>query len=624
VELNILPTKNKFQLSESTIIESSGKIVVPILLGKTTVEAEVYIVKTEAPFIIGNKLLRQEKIEVSVMEDSMTINKHKINLHPLTSGQLTLWWDFELHKLRNLPEQHQWVQQKLQQQQQHQQLRQQQKQQHQQNGYDNYSRNQGQNQDQTQEQYQNQGQNNFQRNLMNKPAGSRRIQPMKPTAGKTGFDNNSKTTNHGINIDIKNGFEETSPENAIKESITSMKPASKFKRDGYDREPQQNFQNNQQQHWQQNHLYEHQQHKQVDNNEEWFHTHQHEKTLPAQIYQENTAVKTGCDKYSQIFNHEIHTAVKIGFKEKSQENETHTTRRPASDFKRDGFGNTSEKVKRPTTKEEDHTIKQQIRNSSTIPSVMVKPKNPLPTTLPNHILKENLDPGLVPKPLISPKPLMTTDSPRINQGSATPPPSSRINSLTTPFSLQLRGTQDLIITSSIPSTLTEKNFEKHDNVGNPRRTSRVDESKINLGQEIIKKKERIQKKKNQLITGIKQRTAEAKIETEMIQTKKKFQSRVRATSLLTSPDKIKVPVIKGQISDPDLPTNGHMMSSPHKPKAPDQEWKKTEVVNIMNMENMQEKGTHEEIYQEKLTPSKSRRIREHGRPPENITSTTGR
>jgi len=115
VELNILPTKNKFQLSERTIIESSGKIVVPILLGKTTVEAEVYIVKTEAPFIIGNKFLRQKKIEV--MEDSMTINKHKINLHPLTSGQLALWWDYKLHKLRNLPEQHQWLrQQKLQQQ----------------------------------------------------------------------------------------------------------------------------------------------------------------------------------------------------------------------------------------------------------------------------------------------------------------------------------------------------------------------------------------------------------------------------------------------------------------------------------------------------------------------------
>ena len=74
--------------------------MVPIILGKTKVEAEFFIVKTEIPFLIGGGLLRQQKTEISVNENKMMVNNQKIDLDLLPSGHMALKWDVNLHKPR--------------------------------------------------------------------------------------------------------------------------------------------------------------------------------------------------------------------------------------------------------------------------------------------------------------------------------------------------------------------------------------------------------------------------------------------------------------------------------------------------------------------------------------------
>jgi hypothetical protein len=98
VETIITPTKKKFQFGGNTIIESSGKIMVPLILGKTKVEAEVYILESEVPFLIGGSLLRQHKTEISVTDNKMSVNNHQIDLDLLPTGHMGLKWDVNLHK----------------------------------------------------------------------------------------------------------------------------------------------------------------------------------------------------------------------------------------------------------------------------------------------------------------------------------------------------------------------------------------------------------------------------------------------------------------------------------------------------------------------------------------------
>ena len=61
IETQIIPTKKKFQFGGRTIVESSGKIKVPLILGKTKIDA-------------------------------------KIDLDLLPSGHMGLKWDVNLHK----------------------------------------------------------------------------------------------------------------------------------------------------------------------------------------------------------------------------------------------------------------------------------------------------------------------------------------------------------------------------------------------------------------------------------------------------------------------------------------------------------------------------------------------
>ena len=53
VELKVEPTNKKFQFGGSTVIKSLGRMNIPIILGRTETEAEVYILESEIPFLIG-------------------------------------------------------------------------------------------------------------------------------------------------------------------------------------------------------------------------------------------------------------------------------------------------------------------------------------------------------------------------------------------------------------------------------------------------------------------------------------------------------------------------------------------------------------------------------------------
>ncbi len=76
--------------------------MVPLVLGSTRIEAEVYIVETEVPFLIGGSLLREQKTEISVNKNKLTVNNHEIDLDLLPSGHMALKWDLYLHKPKNM------------------------------------------------------------------------------------------------------------------------------------------------------------------------------------------------------------------------------------------------------------------------------------------------------------------------------------------------------------------------------------------------------------------------------------------------------------------------------------------------------------------------------------------
>ena len=99
-EMSIFPAKKTFQFRGRTVANSSRKLLVPITIGPNKLQAEVYVVDTEIPFLIGGGLLRENKTEISVNDNTMTINNHKVDLILLTSGHIALKWDASLHKTR--------------------------------------------------------------------------------------------------------------------------------------------------------------------------------------------------------------------------------------------------------------------------------------------------------------------------------------------------------------------------------------------------------------------------------------------------------------------------------------------------------------------------------------------
>ena len=63
-------------------------------------KAEVFVVDTEIPFLIGGSLLREHKTEISVSKNKLTLNNHKVDLNLLPSGNIALKWTSDLHKAR--------------------------------------------------------------------------------------------------------------------------------------------------------------------------------------------------------------------------------------------------------------------------------------------------------------------------------------------------------------------------------------------------------------------------------------------------------------------------------------------------------------------------------------------
>jgi hypothetical protein len=100
-EMSIIPTKKTFQFGGRTVANSSTKLLVPITIGPNKLQAEVYVVDTEIPFLIGGGLLRENKTEISVNNNTMKINNHKVDLILLNSGHIALNWDENLHKTRS-------------------------------------------------------------------------------------------------------------------------------------------------------------------------------------------------------------------------------------------------------------------------------------------------------------------------------------------------------------------------------------------------------------------------------------------------------------------------------------------------------------------------------------------
>ena len=109
----IIPSYAKVKLGNNKIVESSRKIIVPLNLGRTRSYAEVHIVDTEAPFIIGAEFLRPHRDAISVWENYMIVNNHRIELICLPSAHTALNWDVETHNLaqthKNIASQQQWA-----------------------------------------------------------------------------------------------------------------------------------------------------------------------------------------------------------------------------------------------------------------------------------------------------------------------------------------------------------------------------------------------------------------------------------------------------------------------------------------------------------------------------------
>ena len=92
VKAGILSASKRFKFGGSTKVMCTAKVIVPIKLGQTRVETEVYVVDTRVPFLIGGNLLRQHKTEISVSDNTLSINNQKVTLKLLPTGHMAIPW----------------------------------------------------------------------------------------------------------------------------------------------------------------------------------------------------------------------------------------------------------------------------------------------------------------------------------------------------------------------------------------------------------------------------------------------------------------------------------------------------------------------------------------------------
>jgi hypothetical protein len=98
-KLTIKPAGKRFQLGGTTKTLSTAKVIVPLLLGDTRVETEVYVVDGEIPFLLGGNILRQYKTEISVSDNTLIVNNQQINLITLNTGHMAIPWESKIHKV---------------------------------------------------------------------------------------------------------------------------------------------------------------------------------------------------------------------------------------------------------------------------------------------------------------------------------------------------------------------------------------------------------------------------------------------------------------------------------------------------------------------------------------------
>jgi hypothetical protein len=96
-----LSARKKFQFGGRSSAVSTARVMVPLVLGNTMVEAEVFIVDKEIPFLLGGEILRQHKTEISVSENKLTVNGHTMRLRLLNTGHMAIPWSPRIHKMKD-------------------------------------------------------------------------------------------------------------------------------------------------------------------------------------------------------------------------------------------------------------------------------------------------------------------------------------------------------------------------------------------------------------------------------------------------------------------------------------------------------------------------------------------
>ena len=65
------------------------------------IEAEVFVVENRIPFLLGGSLLRQQKTEISVSDNKMTVNNITMKLILMKSGHMAIPWTTKTHRLED-------------------------------------------------------------------------------------------------------------------------------------------------------------------------------------------------------------------------------------------------------------------------------------------------------------------------------------------------------------------------------------------------------------------------------------------------------------------------------------------------------------------------------------------
>ena len=97
-DLKLTKTDKTFQFRARSESKHFAKTVIPLNLAGIMIHAETFIVDNEIPFLIGGKLLREQKTNIKVSQNSLTINGRNIKLELLPSGHMAINWTEKLHE----------------------------------------------------------------------------------------------------------------------------------------------------------------------------------------------------------------------------------------------------------------------------------------------------------------------------------------------------------------------------------------------------------------------------------------------------------------------------------------------------------------------------------------------